>query len=379
MGIGCGTVDQVIHVNLSRLRRSLLLAAIAAAVAGPVTGAARPEAVPAPVPAAFPTAFPAAGSAVPAAVAPLRTATPASAATAASTAALEARFAAVRDDILAAERTAAGHGDLRRAAMLRAMADPARRFLSFDGRDGGRTAEVFGDLASAGRIAVLVPGSDTSLDKYGLLRGGSLRLRQALGDRAAVIAWLGYRPPAMLSLAALTTGRADDAAPALRAFVRGLTALKPAARISLVCHSYGGVACGKAAQRPDTTSGTTTGTTGTAAGGTTGTGIAGVSDIVLIGSPGSTAADVRALRTRSTLWAGRGGHDWIACVPHARLHLPFVTLGFGQDPAGPGSGARLFATGDGGHSDYLDTGSLSLRNIARIVSGQHPVQAGGRV
>ncbi|MFC4118118.1 alpha/beta hydrolase [Nonomuraea zeae] len=320
----------MIHVNVSRLRRTLLAASVAAAVAVPVTGAARPAAVPAPVPAAG--ALPrVAASAAPAALA--------------------ARYAAVRGDIVAAERMAAGHGHRRRAAMLHAMADPARRLLSFDGRDGGRAVEVFGDLAAAGHLAVLVPGGDTHLDKYGLLRGGALRLHQALGGRSAVIAWLGYRTPGTVSLAALTAGRAEEAAPALRAFVRELTALKPAARITVVCHSYGSVVCGRAAPGLD------------------------VAGIVLIGSPGVTADDVGALRTPATVWAGRGSRDWVAHVPHTRLRLPFVTLGFGADPVCPDFGARVFAAGDGGHSDYFAAGSPSLVNIARLVSGQPPAGA----
>ncbi|WP_433345383.1 alpha/beta hydrolase [Microtetraspora malaysiensis] len=317
----------MIHVNVSRLRRTLLASSIAAAVAVPVTGAARPAAVPAPAPAS---------------AAPLRVATPA---------ALAQRYAASRADILAAERMAADHGHRWRAAMLRAMADPARRFLSFDGRDGGRAVEVFGDLATAGRIAVLVPGGDTHLDKYGLLRAGALRLHQALGDRSAVIAWLGYRTPATVSLAVLTADRADEGAPALRAFVQELTALRPAARVSLVCHSYGGMVCGRAAPRLD------------------------VAHIVLIGSPGVTADDVGALRTPATVWASTGSRDWVAHVPHTRLHLPHATLGFGADPVSARFGARVFAAGDGGHSDYFKAGSPSLVNIARIVSGWLPAEA----
>ncbi|WP_248959072.1 alpha/beta hydrolase [Sphaerisporangium perillae] len=318
----------MIEVNRPRLRRALLAALIAASVVVPVTGAARPAAVPAPVPATL---------------APLRAATPA---------VLAERYAASRDGIWAAERMAAGHGDRWRAAMLRAMADPARRFLSFDGRDGGRAVEVFGDLTAAERIAVLVPGSDTDLDKYGLLRGGSMRLRQALGDRSAVIAWLGYRTPGTVTLQALMPGRADRAAPDLRAFVRELSAVKPGARVSLLCHSYGSVVCGRAAPGLD------------------------VADIVLYGSAGAAVDDAAALRTRATVWAGRGTGDWIAHVPHTRLRLPFVTIGFGTDPVSPRFGARLFAAGDGGHSDYLKAGSLSLSNIARIVSGRAPAEAG---
>jgi hypothetical protein len=34
-----------------------------------------------------------------------------------------------------------------------------------------------------------------------------------------------------------------------------------------------------------------------------------------------------------------------------------------------GFGARIFAAGSGGHSDYLKPGSVPLRSIAAIVSG----------
>ncbi|WP_239108037.1 alpha/beta hydrolase [Microbispora siamensis] len=309
-----------------RLGRRLLATFVVAALAVPVTGAARPEAVPAPVPPPLP---------------PLRAAT---------TASLAERYAATRGAVEAAMRTAAAAGHRWRAAMLRAMAGPTRHFLSFDGRDGGRAAEVFGDLAAADRIAVIVPGSGTGLDTYGLLRGGSMRLQRALGPRGAVVAWLGYRTPSTVSLQAMTPGRADEAVPALRAFVRDLARLRPAARISLVCHSYGGVVCGRAAPGLD------------------------VADIVLCGSPGAGVDDAAAMRTRAAVWAARGTGDWVGHLPHAALRLPFGTIGLGEDPVDPRFGARIFAAGDGGHSDYLKAGSPALANIARIVSGHAPAE-----
>ncbi|MGY5138578.1 alpha/beta hydrolase, partial [Streptomyces nigrescens] len=97
-----------------------------------------------------------------------------------------------------------------------------------------------------------------------------------------------------------------------------------------------------------------------------------VAHLVLFGSPGAGAENVSALRTPATVWAGRGDDDWIAHVPHGELQLPFGTVGLGADPVTPEFGARIFAAGPGGHSDYLKPGSLSLRNLARIVSGRAP-------
>ncbi|MEU3832529.1 alpha/beta hydrolase [Streptomyces microflavus] len=311
-----------------RLRRTLLAALVTFAVAVPVSGAARPAAVPAPAPTVL---------------GPLRDAGPA---------ALEERYAASRRDIRAAGRVADGHGDLKRAASLRAMAAPGRQFLSFDGRDGGRSVEVVGELSTARRVAVLVPGAGIGLDAYGRLRRGALALQRELAEGGAVVAWLGYRSPATVSPASLTEGRAAEAAPGLRALVDGLIAALPGARVTLLCHSYGSVICARAAS----------GTTADA--------------IVLYGSPGTGARDVASLRTGARVWAGRSGEDWIGRVPHVRVRLPFVaTVGFGTDPVADRFGAEVFDAGDGGHSDYLLPGSRSLTNLARIVSGRAPLEA----
>ncbi|MCK7621571.1 alpha/beta hydrolase family protein [Streptomyces sp. RS10V-4] len=314
-----------------RLLRTLLAALVTASVAVPVSGAARPAAVPAPAPTAL---------------GPLRDAT--------TPAALARRYATTRADIRAAERTADAHGDHRRAAALHTLAAPTRHFLTFDGRDGGRATEVHGDLAHADRIAVLVPGSDTGLDTYPRFRAGAeallRQLRRQPGIHPAVLAWLGYPTPATVSPAALTTTRADHAAPQLREFTGQLRALRPTARISLLCHSYGSVVCGRAAA-----------------------GLPAGTALVLYGSPGTGADTAAGLHTRATVWAARGTDDWIARVPHVRLPLPGTTAGFGTDPVSARFGARVFPAGTGGHSAYLRPGTLSLTNLALITAGRPPV------
>ena len=306
----------------SRLRHTLLAALVAGSVAVPVSGMARPASVPAPAPTQ---------------VTPLRGAT---------VAALTERYDVARDDIRAAERTAAADNDLGRAAALRAMEDPARHFLTFDGRDGGRAAEVVGDLATADHVAVLVPGADTSLDTYERFRAGAVALQHQLGARAAVVAWLGYETPGTASVKILTSGRAVDAAPGLRRFVTEIAAARPSATVSLLCHSYGTVVCARAVS---------------------GLRVGNVADVVLFGSPGTGYDDMASLHTSAQVWAGRGASDWIADVPHVQL---FGTVGFGADPVSRGFGAQIFPAGQGGHGDYLTPGSTSLRNLAQIVAGQ---------
>ncbi|MET7868554.1 alpha/beta hydrolase [Streptomyces cyaneofuscatus] len=312
-----------------RLRRTLLAALVTFSVAVPVSGAARSAAVPA---------------AAPTVLGPLRDV---------SAAALEKRYGVSRADIRAAGRAASGHGDLKRAASLRGMAARGRQFLSFDGRDGGRSVEVVGGLSGARRVAVLVPGAGVGLDAYGRLRRGAVALQRELGEGGAVVVWLGYRSPATVSPASVTDGRAAEAAPRLRQLVDRLGAALPGARITLLCHSYGSVICARAAS-------------GTPA-----------DAIVLYGSPGTGAEDVAALRTGARVWAGRGGGDWIARVPHVRVRVPFVgAVGFGTDPVAERFGAEVFDAGGGGHSDYLLPGSRSLTNLARIASGRAPSEAG---
>ncbi|MEU9651681.1 alpha/beta hydrolase [Streptomyces sp. NPDC048110] len=306
-------------------RRAGCAALIAGAVALPLSGAARPE-IPAPAPAAL----------------------------AAPTAAtLEKAYAANRANAAQASRMAADHGDRHRAAADRAMAAPSRHLLAFDGRGAGLVTEVLGDLAHAGRVAVLVPGSDTSIDTYGRFRAAALALHRQLvadapaGTRTAVVAWLGYETPGTVSTTVATTGRADRAAPGLRDLVDDLRRVAgPDTRVALLCHSYGSVVCARAAD-----------------------GLA-VSDIALVGSPGTGADTVAGLRADARIWAGRGSDDWVEHVPHVSADLFGTTVGFGTDPVSPDFGARVFDAGDGGHSDYFDTGSLSLTNLTRIALGE---------
>jgi hypothetical protein len=259
---------------------------------------------------------------------------------------------------------AAAHGDRHRATSDRALAAPSRRLLSFDARGSGRAIEVFGDLAHADRVAVLVPGSDTSLDTYERFRAGAAALHDRLtrqtgagagsrtavvagaGSRTAVVAWLGYTTPGTISTTAITPSRADEAAPDLREFISTLRAVTgPEAHVTLLCHSYGTVVCGRAAPGLD------------------------VDDLVLLGSPGTGVDSAADLHTRARVGAGRGADDWVADVPHVSADLFGTTVGFGADPMSRSFGAHVFATGRGGHSDYFTPDSASLTNLARIVLG----------
>lgn len=274
---------------------------------------------------------------------------------------LDVRYAAERRSIEEALRTAEKVGDTGRGRTLGAFLQPGRRFLYFDPRGRGRAIEVVGDLARARRVAVLVPGADTTLSTFDK-RGGKPWSTPGGGARAvyqqarslspepglAVVAWLGYAAPKTFSSDVLTAERAAEGAVQLRKFMKGVHQVNPGATVGLLCHSYGSVVCGRAAL-----------------GGSNSAAWKQVTDIALYGSPGTTVWSASRLGGTTRVWAGRGSTDWMEDVPHVR----FLGLGLGPDPVSTGFGARVFEAGQGGHSDYLAPRSASLRNLTDIALG----------
>ena len=261
--------------------------------------------------------------------------------------ALAARYTANAHQIADVARSAKHGGDTGLVRALNGMR--GQHFLDFNPRGQGLAVEVLGDLATASRVVILVPGSDTSLatfDSRGTASpdGAAAALaaqarRLDPGARLAVIAWLGYTTPATLSPGVLTSGDARQGARLLRSFVGEL--IRDGRQVALLCHSYGSVVCGLTAPHLP------------------------VTDIAVFGSPGMDAPSAGSLRSPARVWACRGAEDWIGNVPHVQL----LGLGFGQDPTAPAFGARIFSCGDANHSGYFRTGSVSLRNLAYIALG----------
>ncbi|MBO1419405.1 alpha/beta hydrolase, partial [Streptomyces sp. FH025] len=121
-----------------------------------------------------------------------------------------------------------------RAERYRTLLDGGRQVLAFDPRGRGQVAEVHGDLTTARRTAVIVPGSDIDLqsfdratDPYGTPSGMARALRQATEElatdsRTAVIAWAGYTTPVGLGLDAATEDLARAGATRLTRLLDGL-------------------------------------------------------------------------------------------------------------------------------------------------------------
>ncbi|MFJ7909888.1 alpha/beta hydrolase [Kitasatospora sp. NPDC096204] len=240
-----------------------------------------------------------------------------------------------------------------RAERYRALLDGGRQVLAFDPRGRGQVAEVYGDLATAPRTAVIVPGSDIDLlrfdrasDPYGTPAGMARALLDATDRQTAVIAWAGYTTPLGLGPDAATEDLARAGAPRLTRLLDGLAVTtRPQAPPTVFCHSYGSVVCGLARPTPAQSSG-----------------------VVVLGSPGMGVDSAADLDPGVPLWAtARNGSDWIGEVPNVRL----FGLGHGADPTAPGFGARpLPATGSHGHTGYFAPGTASLAAYAAVALGR---------
>jgi hypothetical protein len=262
--------------------------------------------------------------------------------------------------LTAGERAAAAV----QVSTLHKLLVPGRQFLVFDPRGRGLIAEVYGDLGTARRVSVLVPGSDMDLDHFDrsdttVPLKGAAGMGQALraeeqklspGTSTAVIAWSGYVTPVGLGADAATARLALAAAPRLARLLDGLALTSdPDTAPTLFCHSYGSVVCGLTAPHVHAPQG--------------------VTDMVVFGSPGMDVPDAAALGDGVRLWAtARNPGDWIGNVPY----LEVAGLGHGADPTEPDFGSRVIAsTGADGHNDYLDPGTASLRNFGDIALGRY--------
>jgi hypothetical protein len=245
---------------------------------------------------------------------------------------------------------------------LQQLMVPGAQVLAFDPRGRGLVAQVFGDLSTADRVSVLVPGSDMDLEHFtdtGSPLKGAAGVAQSLrseetqvspGTSTAVIAWSGYVTPVGLGADAATARLAEAAAPRLQSLLAGLAVTAhPEAAPSLFCHSYGSVVCGIAGPQLHASEG--------------------VTDMVVFGSPGMDIPDASALGDGVRLWAtARNPGDWIGDVPY----LEVAGLGHGADPTSSSFGSRVISSaGAYGHNGYLAAGTTSLRNYADIALGRY--------
>lgn len=272
---------------------------------------------------------------------------------------------------------------------------------AFDGR--GRAAIAVGDVATAGTVAVLVPGMTAKVSSYlGEQVEDARRLQSAAAAQAgpggaAVVALMGYRAPD-LETGVASRALADAGARTVATDVAALRAMRTTdtARTTVVAHSYGSTTAAIAFYQYG----------------------ARADALVLIGSPGAgsarTASDLHlpdgqvfvgsassdpvttvvqqlqdpdqqlgAVGAAGRHFGGFIGGGLVLAIGGLGLGATRIAMrasgGLGVDPAGERFGAIRFhaETGDpdryrlANHSAYLERGSESLQSISAVVAG-HP-------
>jgi hypothetical protein len=232
------------------------------------------------------------------------------------------------------------------------------------GSDPRLRVSVFGDLAKACRIAIVVPGVGHKPAEFDL----AIPAPRSLPDMAkslweegkshvseseavqcptsrdqemlAVVAWLGYVPPPG-GVEALSAGAIRPGAANLAALQSALAAHYPQARVTWMCHSFGSLVCASALVGADPDA------------------------LVLLGSPGVMVGGVDQLPTSAPVFAARGPRDPIRLASA----LDLMGGGFGADPAAPDFGAERLRTGaEAGHGDYFLAGSAQLDALAQVAT-----------
>jgi hypothetical protein len=225
------------------------------------------------------------------------------------------------------------------------------------GRKEGTLAIAYGNPDTATNVAVLVPGTATTLEN-GFPNGSAQALRGAMDQGSsgnATIAWLGYDAPTWDTTVA-TPDDAREGAGHLSSDVDGYRAAAAAQQhITVIGHSYGSVTVGYAAMN------------GLAA-----------DDIAFIGSPGVGASTVDQLSPGAGhVWAGAAEHDPVVQTTSGSW---FTADGSSVGPYDRSFGANQFAVPDeadlrSAHSVYYS--NESLNNLANIATGHYDAVTAG--
>jgi alpha/beta hydrolase family protein len=227
----------------------------------------------------------------------------------------------------------------------------------------GRAAISVGDVDTAQNVMVSVPGITTSIQTMPAQVDSAHNLydeaRKNHGDQtSAVVAWMGYDAPSGIVGLPTETPRSGDAiegSALLAADVQGMRAargeewmVRENMHLTVIGHSYGSVATGMAAADHGLQA----------------------DDIVLLGSPGTSAPNANALSVGPVhVWTGSNSNDPVSYV--GTIHW------WGADPASSTFGGTRFGAENGGsvwaplvnHTSYFQPGSDSLYNMSQIGTG----------
>ena len=226
-----------------------------------------------------------------------------------------------------------------------------------------KAAIALGDVDHAKNVVTYVPGINTNVAEWmryytnqvSNIRSQAGGTNQPAPDLAA-IAWLGYDEPTYLTTA--QTWSAGDGADKLNRFTEGIQASRLASGAgdphqTVFGHSYGSTTAGMAVR--DVRTGT-------------------VDDLIMIGSPGSGAQTVGEYNLTP-------GHAWVSGMDNGDAVQGIGPDAiFGRNPMKMPGVTHLSGNGGGPHPgsiplfdrhmSYLDPGSDTLMDIAKVIMGQ---------
>ncbi|MFV0129386.1 alpha/beta hydrolase [Streptomyces sp. HMX112] len=276
---------------------------------------------------------------------------------------------------------------------------PEAYLLGFDTTGNGHAVVANGNPDTATHTAMYVPGTTSNLGKI----DGDIKRMETLwrasedmadGQSVSTITWLGYDAPQHIVKDAPFSHYADDGAPKLNSFVTGLRTTHEGepGHLTVTGHSYGSTVIGSAARQ----------------------GHLDADDIFVAGSPGMQVGSAAQLDVpEGHVFAAEADSDpyfkgapipYLGDDKNGGIHVPFFSSdpvpdlggwkhapakvdidilpawmdGDGSSvvkpltPTNPDFGAKIVATdGSRGHSGYWDSGTESLSNQARIVTGHY--------
>ncbi|MFF6906032.1 alpha/beta hydrolase [Streptomyces sp. NPDC012389] len=247
---------------------------------------------------------------------------------------------------------------------------PPAYLLGFDEKGTGRAVVANGNPDTADHTAVYVPGTKTKLETI----SGDLNRMTALwadanseaaGESVSTVTWFGYDAPQSIVPEAMEKQWAYDGSPKLNAFMEGLETVQGGpdkSHTTVIGHSYGSTVVGDASNK----------------------GRLAADDIVAVGSPGMTVGDAGDLDVgKGHVWseaarddvvpaggkvAGLGGYKWTVAEFHG---VPYNAGYIQTVPSDEAFGAHRMDVDTGGHSDYWNRDSQSLKNQALVVVGRY--------
>ena len=249
--------------------------------------------------------------------------------------------------------------------LQKVLKNPERMLLVCD-RSGERLKVAIGsgNFDEAQHIGVYVPGRGTTV-RGSLLdcvkkSEGLITAAQKLRESSyATVAWLGYDAPLSIPDVA-NTHRANAGADRLENFLEGVSAIYgEKVHLTLLGHSYGSTTSGIAVSHVSPNV---------------------VDDLVLFGSPGSGVQLGAEYRVPE-------GHRWVSAVPYPGDIVQGIgtDINFGRNPtempafrhisgdATEGETYHTIPRGPfGNHSTYLEDGTETQKDMARILAGLEP-------